>query len=149
MREENYTIGNLANETGCNVQTIRYYEKIGLMPKPMRTPGNQRIYGPSHVKRLTFIRHARDLGFPLDSIRELLDIGKDHNYSSETVRQIAQSHLEDVDSRINRLVGLKEELERMVQLCQAGMAEKCQLMRILAYHEDLPDKGAKGDGTVI
>ena len=69
-----FTIGDLAQQTGCKVQTIRYYEEIGLMPEPARTAGNQRRYGQRHVDRLAFIRHSRELGFSLDAIRELLSL---------------------------------------------------------------------------
>ena len=75
MTRDGYTIGHLARETGCKVQTIRYYEQIKLMPPPRRTQGNQRRYGPKHVERLAFIRHSRELGFPLDAIRDLLGLG--------------------------------------------------------------------------
>ena len=69
------TIGQLAKQTGCKVQTIRYYEQIGLMPKALRTEGNQRRFGQAHLERLTFVRHSRELGFPLSAIRELLRLG--------------------------------------------------------------------------
>jgi len=71
------SIGDLGQQTGCKVQTIRYYEQIGLMPAPSRTSGNQRRYNPGHAERLAFIRHSRELGFSLDAIRELLDISDD------------------------------------------------------------------------
>ena len=82
-----FTIGDLARETGCKVQTIRYYEEIGLMPEPARTAGNQRRYGQRHVDRLAFIRHSRELGFPLDAIRELFSLA-DHPSSPVRPRDL-------------------------------------------------------------
>ena len=74
MPTREISIGQLASRTGCKVQTIRYYEQIGLMPESLRTEGNQRRYGPDHVARLAFVRHSRELGFSLEAIRELLSL---------------------------------------------------------------------------
>lgn len=87
------TIGKLAAYSGCKVQTIRYYEHIGLLPPPPRSVGNHRVYGPEHVRRLAFIRHGRELGFPLDAIRELLALSDEPDQSCEEVTQIARRHL--------------------------------------------------------
>lgn len=137
------SIGVLAEETGCKVPTIRYYEKIGLMPAPIRSAGNQRRYGPAHVARLGFIRHARELGFPLDCIREILALGDKPDRSCAEVDRIAREHLAAVEARIARLTALKEELQRMVAQCGTGKVADCRVIEVLAdythdhcLHED-------------
>ncbi|PWG74730.1 MerR family transcriptional regulator, partial [Enterococcus hirae] len=89
-------------------------EEIGLMPEPERTAGNQRIYGPEHLTRLAFIRHARELGFPLEDVREMLAMGDRPGESCEVVDAVARRHLSQVRKRIDRLKGLEAELERMI-----------------------------------
>lgn len=134
MAEDVYTIGRLARETGCKVQTIRYYEDIGVMPTPSRTAGNQRRYGPRHLERLAFIRHGRQLGFPLDTIRQLLSMADSPEQSCETADRIARSQLREVESRIARLQALKLELERMIGQCQRGRIAECRVIEVLADH---------------
>lgn len=134
MKKGMFTIGRVAKETGCKVQTIRYYEEIGVMPEPERSEGNQRLYGPSHVNRLAFIRHSRELGFTLDAIRELLSLSDDPNQSCEAADWIARVHLRDVEQRITTLTALKEELERMVEQCRGGQITDCHVIEVLADH---------------
>jgi DNA-binding transcriptional MerR regulator len=134
MSECGYTIGHLARETGCKVQTIRYYEQIGLMPEPHRTEGNQRRYGPGHVERLAFIRHGRELGFPLDAIRELLSLADDPDRSCEAADRIAQGQLRQVESRIARLKSLENELRRMLEQCRGGRIADCRVIEVLGDH---------------
>lgn len=128
------SIGDVARETGCKVQTIRYYEQIGLMPEPIRTSGNQRRFGPKHVERLSFVRHCRELGFALDAIRELLDLSDNPSDSCEAADAIAQTHLQQVNSRIERLQALKVELERMIKECAGGLVAECRVMESLSDH---------------
>ena len=128
------TIGELGQKTGCKVQTIRYYEQIGLMPKPARTSGNQRRYNPGHAERLAFIRHSRELGFSLDAIRELLDISDDPERSCETVDRIARDQLEQVDRRIRSLKAMKGELERMILQCRGDKIADCRIIEVLSDH---------------
>ena len=130
----NHTIGELAARTGCKAQTIRYYEQIGLMPEPMRTDGNQRRYGSRHLKRLAFIRHSRQLGFPLDAIRELLSLTDHPGQSCAAADQIARRQLEHVESRIARLRALKAELEHMIVQCGGGQIADCRVIEVLADH---------------
>ena len=130
----NFSIGRLARETGCKVQTIRWYEEIGLMPEPERTPGNQRIYGPEHAARLAFIRHARELGFPLDDVREMLEMGDQPGQSCQAVDAVARRHLLSVKQRIHRLKGLEAELERMVEQCRGGRVADCRIIEVLSDH---------------
>lgn len=128
------TIGDLSRRTGCKVQTIRYYEQIGLLPEPERSSGNQRLYSPMHSDRLAFVRHARELGFPLDSIRELLSLADHPSQSCEAADSIARSQLSLVETRIARLKSLKRELERMVEQCQGGKVAECRVIEVLADH---------------
>lgn len=146
MKDDRFTIGHLARESGCKVQTIRYYEQIGLMPQPVRSAGNQRIYRSAHVDRLAFIRHSRELGFPLDAIRELLNLIDDPNRSCETADRIARAQLQEVNRRIVRLTALKAEFERMIGQCGGGRVADCRVIEVLADHSHAkcldPDHGA-------
>ena len=126
------TIGRLAQATGCKVPTIRYYEKIGLLPEPLRSAGNTRLYGASHLARLGFIQHCRELGFPQAAIRELLELSDHPDQSCEAVTDIARAHLTDVNRRIARLVALKSELEGMIDNCSGGRVEQCRIVEALA-----------------
>lgn len=134
MKPGEYTIGRLGEATGCKVQTIRYYEEIGLMPQPSRTAGNQRRYGPKHVERLGFIRHSRQLGFSLESIRSLLSLSDEPERRCEEVDRIARLQLRDVESKIARLQALESELRRMVDQCEGGCIEDCRVIGVLSDH---------------
>lgn len=128
------SIGELAERTSCKVQTIRYYEHVGLMPEPGRTAGNQRFYGQAHVDRLSFIRHSRELGFPLDAVRELLTLSDRPDQPCATADQIARAQLIEVEKRIRRLKALKAELKRMVEQCGQGQIAQCRVIEVLADH---------------
>ena len=139
-------IGRLAEASGCKVPTIRYYERIGLMPEPARTTGNQRVYEQRHLDRLVFIRHARDLGFTLDAIRELLRLSAHPEEPCDGADEIARRHLESVRDRIARLRSLETELERMVAHCAGGPVAQCRVIETLADHgKCLSDTHAAGD----
>lgn len=127
-------IGKLAKQTSTSVQTLRYYETQGLMPAPERNKGNQRVYSPAQAKRLSFIRHARELGFPLEAIRELLRLSDDPAQSCATADAIAKEQLQAVESRIARLTALRSELHRMIGQCQIGTIEECNVIGALADH---------------
>lgn len=131
---ENYFIGQVARAANCKVQTIRYYEQIGMLPAPARTEGNQRIYRQQHLERLSFIRHSRELGFSLDQIREILALVDDPTHSCEEVDQIARVHLADVESKIERLEEMRRELERMLSKCAGGTVTECRIIESLADH---------------
>lgn len=128
------TIGQAARETGCKVQTIRYYEQIGLLPRPDRSEGNQRRYERGDVDRLNFIRHARDLGFSIEAIRELLAMADRPDMPCHEADAIAQRHLEDVQTRIARMQLLKAELERMLAQCAGGSVSDCRVIEVLSDH---------------
>ncbi len=128
------TIGKLGEATGTKVPTIRYYEQIGLLPAPERSTGNQRLYGRRAQERLAFIRHARELGFPLDAIRELLSLQDRPDQSCAAADVIARRQLRAVEARLARLESLKAELERMVAQCAHGIVADCRVIETLADH---------------
>lgn len=126
------SIGLLAERTGTKVETIRFYEKCGLLPKPSRTTGNYRAYAPEHLNRLSFIRRARDLGFSLDQIRALLDLSDDRDRPCEAVDAIAKEHLAEVDRKIADLHALRRELDSMVNQCHCGTVAECRIIEALS-----------------
>ncbi|MGA8294451.1 MAG: helix-turn-helix domain-containing protein [Rhodoplanes sp.] len=142
MSEKDLTIGQLASQTGCKVQTIRYYEQIALMPEAARTAGNQRRYYRWHLERLAFIRHSRELGFPLDAIRELLSLADNPEQSCEAADRIARRQLEQVKTRILRLDALKAELERMIVQCRGGRIANCRVIEALASYASCESESA-------
>ncbi len=127
-------IGKLSEATGVKVPTIRYYEQIGLLPEPGRSAGNQRLYGRPAQERLAFIRHARDLGFPLGAIRELLSLSDDPDRPCAAADDIARRQLRAVNARIDRLLALRAELERMVEHCARGTIADCRVIEVLGNH---------------
>ncbi|MBA1158868.1 MerR family transcriptional regulator [Microvirga mediterraneensis] len=128
------TIGELSRRTQVKVPTIRYYEQIGLLPEPVRTEGQQRRYPENEVKRLNFIRHARELGFGVEDIRELLDLAARPNQPCHEADSIARRNLEAVDRRLAQLGALRHELARMVEECQHGRICECRVIEVLADH---------------
>jgi DNA-binding transcriptional MerR regulator len=129
------TIGKLSETTGVKVPTIRYYEQIGLLPEPERSTGNQRLYGKAVQERLSFIRHSRDLGFPLEAIRELLGLSDDPNRSCAAADEIARRQLGEVNARLSRLLALRGELERMLVQCSHGTIADCRVIEVLGNHD--------------
>ena len=125
-------IGELATATSTKVETVRYYEKIGLLPPPARTVSNYRSYGSEHLARLSFIRRARDLGFTLDSVRDLLDLSDQKNGSCDAVDLIATSHLESIERKIADLSALQGELSRVLRSCRKGTIAECKIIESLA-----------------
>lgn len=139
------SIGTMAKRTGTKVQTIRYYEQIGLMPEPGRTEGGQRRYGDVELDRLAFIRHSRELGFSLEAIRELLDLSDSPERSCAQVDAVAQRQLKEVEARIARLETLRIELRRMLSECSANLVADCRILEVLRDHEEcLADHGKPG-----
>ncbi len=129
-----YSIGELSRRTHVKVPTIRYYEQTGLVDPPERTAGNQRRYGPPALRRLSFIRHARDLGFGVEAIRELIDLSKDPDKSCAEADRIACDHLRTVQQRIAQLKRLKSELERISSVCKSGKVADCRVIEAIADH---------------
>lgn len=127
-------IGALSKAAGCDVQTVRYYEKIGLLSKPGRSAGNQRVYTQEHLERLTFIRHGRALGFSLDRMRRFIELGCKLDQSCSEIDAITRQCLADVEEKIVRLEGLKRELKRMLASCSGETVSNCQIIQALADH---------------
>jgi DNA-binding transcriptional MerR regulator len=127
-------IGELAQRTAVKVPTIRFYEQIGLLAEPPRTESGQRRYGSDQVDRLNFIRHARELGFEIDDIRELLAMSAEQQGSCHQVDSIARAHMAEVDRRIASLQALRGELARMIDECGHGRICDCQIIDALADH---------------
>ncbi|MFG1423106.1 MerR family transcriptional regulator [Roseixanthobacter liquoris] len=126
------TIGALSQRTGVNIETIRYYERISLIPSPPRTDSGRRLYDADDVRRLTFIRHSRDLGFDIPVIKQMLALQERPEASCEQVSRIASDQLEAVEMRICRLLGLKTELRRMIHECNNGNVATCRIIEVLA-----------------
>lgn len=133
-KKMNISIGELAKRSRVKIPTIRYYEQIGLLAAAARTEGNQRRYERADLDRLNFIRHARELGFEIDDIRELLAMTAEPQASCHQVDSIARNHLAEIDQRIKRLQALRSELKRMVSECGHGRICNCRIIEVLADH---------------
>ena len=133
--EQEYSIGQMAQAGDCKVQTVRYYEQRGLIPKPRRNSGNQRVYSQAQYDRLRFIRHSRELGYSLERIRQILDLTDDSEESCAQVDRIPNEHLREVESKIQRLQSLRKELHRMVSECNTDRVAECHIIKVLADHE--------------
>ncbi|ESY03931.1 MerR family transcriptional regulator [Mesorhizobium sp. LNJC398B00] len=129
------TIGEAARQSGVKVPTIRYYEQIGLLPAPSRSEANRRHYEAADLRRLTFIRHARELGFEIDAIRALLTLQDDPGQPCATADAIARIRLGEVKQRIQSLNALKAELELMVEGCRHGKVGECRVIEVLADYD--------------
>ena len=130
-RDVGLPIGALASRTGTKVNTIRYYEDIGLLPHAARTASGRRSYGPEDVRRLAFIRSARGLGFSIDEIRSLKALAAGPEQDCAEVRALAARHLLDVDERLERMARLRAELARIVQLCEGGRIADCRVIEAI------------------
>lgn len=133
MNAAHLRIGELARETGTKVVTIRYYERIGLMPEPERSGGNYRAYGKAALDRLRFIRRCRALGFPLEQVRELLDLASDARRPCGEVDRMIGAHLAEVEQKIADLSRLAGELRRISDSCQGGgTISNCRIVEAIA-----------------
>jgi MerR family mercuric resistance operon transcriptional regulator len=130
-RAEGLTIGKLSKLTGVNIETIRYYEKINVLPAPWRTESRRRIYGPMEARALAFIRRSRELGFSLDEVRALLRLGGPEKASCREVREIAAHHLDDIRAKISDLRKLERLLAKTVAECTGTTAPECPVLDIL------------------
>ena len=127
-------ISEAASASGCHLETIRYYERIGLMPRPGRTGSGYRAYAPEEVERLRFIARGRDLGFTLEEIRSLLRLAQDPALSCAEVDQLARQHLSDIQARIADLQRMAVELERTIGRCRGGERGACTILETLRQH---------------
>lgn len=128
------TIGRLSKAAGVKVTTIRYYETIDLIGEPERSQSGQRLYSDNAVHRLSFIRHARELGFPIDSIRELINLQAHPGDDCSKVDVIARRQLTDVRQKLSQLEALEGELKRMISGCEGGKIASCKVMESLSDH---------------
>ncbi|WP_043336387.1 MerR family transcriptional regulator [Belnapia moabensis] len=128
---EGLSIGALARATGTQVETIRYYERIGLLPAPARTTGNYRSYDPAQLGRLSLIRRARDLGFPLDQVRTLLHLADERDRPCDAVDAIAREHLAEVERKIADLTALRDELTEVIGRCRQNTVADCRIIETL------------------
>jgi len=135
MRTLDYSIGELASETGVKVPTIRYYEGIGLLAAPPRTEGNQRRYDATALERLRFIAHARAMGFPMEELRVLLRIAGHRDAPCEDIDALVRGRLTEVEDRIRRLTALRTELTGMLQSHQHGTVADCRVVEVLSDHD--------------
>ncbi|MFA8444044.1 helix-turn-helix domain-containing protein [Yoonia sp.] len=131
-----FSIGELSKRTNVKVPTIRYYEEMGLLAEAERTSGNQRRYDKAGLERLSFIRHARDLGFSIEAILSLIELQEHPDRSCQAATEIATSQLTDVRAKIKRLRALEKELARMSKGCEGdGVSEDCYVLASLADHK--------------
>ena len=130
-RAGSYSIGELGARAGVNLETVRYYERIGLMPKPPRTEGGHRVYDEAHVRRLGFIRRSRELGFSLDEIRALLGLVDGGAYTCAEVREITLAHLAGVRRKLEDLRRLERSLKRMADQCTGDRVPECPIVEVL------------------
>ena len=127
---ERYTIGALSRESGVNLETIRYYEKINLLNKPSRAVNGYRHYDESAIKRLRFVRRGRELGFGIAEIKTLLELADHPEHPCKEADQLAQAHLAEVETKIKDLQAMQEVLTKIVA-CQSHTAEHCRLIETL------------------
>jgi len=128
------SIGEAAKKTGLKVPTIRFYEQEGLIGAPPRTETGRRLYSEKDVRRLTFVRHARALGFELSDIRSLLDLADHPERPCSDADRIASKNLDTVRQRIEQLRALEGELSRMIVACEGGPAGECRIIESLSDH---------------
>jgi DNA-binding transcriptional MerR regulator len=124
--------GELARATATRAETIRYYERIGLLPPPPRTTGNDRDYSAEHISRLAFTRRARALGFSIQRVRPLLEPGDRKEQSCETVDAIAREHLAKVEHKIASLTAPRRELASIIGQCSRRTIAECRILDALA-----------------
>lgn len=125
------TIGKLAGATGTKVETIRYYEQIGLLAAPARSAGNYRTYEGEHLRRLSFIRRARDLGFSIDQVRELMGLADRREQSCMAVDVIANQHRDAITRKIADLTALASELDALIDSCSRNTVAECRIIEAL------------------
>ncbi|AJY53027.1 MULTISPECIES: MerR family transcriptional regulator [Halomonadaceae] len=124
--------GELARRAGCNIETVRYYERIGLMPNPPRSENGFRSYEERHLTRLTFIRRARELGFTLEEVQDLLRLVDGGHYTCAQVQELALRHTDDIQRKINDLHRMQRALKEMSAQCSGEEVPKCPIIEILS-----------------
>lgn len=125
-------VSDLAKRTGCHLETVRYYERIGLLPEPGRSPAGYRQYGETDIERLHFIVRSRALGFHLDEIKSLMSLASESSLSCQEVDALARNHLVQIEAKQRELAALAEELRRMIDSCHKDTRGTCTILRELA-----------------
>jgi MerR family mercuric resistance operon transcriptional regulator len=138
------TRGGLAARTGCNIETIRYYERIGLLPPPPRSAGGHRLYGEDLVRRLGFIRRCRDLGFTIAELRELLRLVDGGAYTCSEVEALARDHVRAIACKIADLQRLQRVFEGMIAGCRGGAVPECPIIEVLFDPERFAEPAGNG-----
>lgn len=138
------SIGDAAKTSGVKVTTIRYYESIGLMPKPRRVESGRRVYDQTSVDLLGFIRHARDLGFTVEAIRDLINLQENPGTDCTRADELARHHLLTTQKRIEQLRILERELKRMIDGCAGGMVGTCEIVTSLFDHSKCQSEHSSG-----
>ena len=128
---EAFSIGALSGRSGVHIETIRYYEKIGIMPAPARSTGGYRIYGADHVRRLHFIRRGRELGFNLDELRGLLHLVDGQTYTCREVNALTIEHLAAIRQKIADLHRLEQVMSDMAKQCKGNQVPECPIIDAL------------------
>jgi MerR family transcriptional regulator, mercuric resistance operon regulatory protein len=141
-------IGALSARTGCNIETIRYYERIGLMPPAPRSGGGHRLYGDMQARRLGFIRRTRQLGFTLDEVRTLLRLVDGGRYTCARVKRITVHHLDDIRRKIADLRTIERALKAMATRCDGGTVPKCPVIDALFDRAAAPGPGSSDRSLV-
>ena len=131
---QEFSIGQLASETGVKVPTIRYYEGIGILPEPGRTEGGQRRYDEAALERLRFIAHAREMGFPMPQLRAMLEITTEREAPCAELDALVEARLADVDARLARLTRLRAELAGMLSHSHHGTVGECRVVEVMSDH---------------
>ena len=124
-------IGEVSRRTGCNIETIRYYERIGVLPQPPRSKGGHRVYGESHLKRLAFVRRARGLGFTQQEVRGLLELVDGGDFTCGEIKEIALAHADEVRQKISDLQRMENVLSNMAAECDGGTVPDCPIIDAL------------------
>lgn len=131
LRADIVSIGALSERAGVNIETIRYYERIGLLPAPPRSAGRHRLYDSSHRQRLVFIRRARELGFSLDHVRALLGLAPGHELTCDEVKALTERHAAEIRHKIRDLRRLERVLSELAAECHAGRTPDCPILDTL------------------
>jgi MerR family mercuric resistance operon transcriptional regulator len=145
-RPPRLSIGALSKQTGVNIETIRFYEKAGLVPPPPRSAGGFRLYGRDHVRRLTFVRRARGLGFTLDEVRALLRLADGNGHTCAEAQGVASAHLSDVRAKLRDLRRLEKALADVVARCAEGALPECPLIEALFGEPPRAGTGGVAEG---
>jgi len=136
-KDQDYTIGVLAQYSGVNIETIRYYEKIGIMPPPPRSDGGYRLYGEGHLRRLSFIRRSRELGFSIKEVRGLLALVDDKSYTCARIHDLTLDQLANIRRKITDLQKLETVLADMAAECSGGLVPDCPVIDALFEEETI------------